>query len=401
MTGKAMRATIAAACAMAMWVPGTAAAATISGTVSAEDTHAGLGGVEVCPTPQPYTFEADCTETDSSGHYSLTDLPAAQYVLRFSAWQANLRYVDEFYDNAAWYEDADPVTLGSFDASEQIDVELAAGGSIAGTVIDEETKEPIEGLAACAWTAAGPYQRCDISDAAGSYEINGLPSDEYVVEFEGWNRVNYIRELYDNADSLAAATDVPVVTPTTTSGIDAELAPGAEILGHVSETSTGAPVENAMVCAPLASAPPEDTNTNCEWTDASGDYAIRGLPAGTYAVAFDVDFGAGPFGGMTVGQWWKEASTRSEATLLELSNPQTVTGIDGKASRPYWTPPTTETETPPTSPPPVVLALPRPKPPVKCHKGFHRKLVKGKKRCVRKHRHHRRHRYEHQRSHHR
>jgi hypothetical protein len=386
------------ACKMALLIalmalaPVAAQAASISGTVSDETTHVGIAGVQVCPTPRPYEFGVDCVKTDSTGHYSVADLPPAQYVLRFSALRENLRYVDEYYDNKALFTDADLVTLDSPEDSQQIDVELAEGGSITGTLIDEETKDPIEGVAACAWILAGEYQRCDTSDAAGFYEINGLPSDEYVVEYEGWNRVNYIRELYDDAGDLGEAADVPVVAPETTAAIDAELARGAEILGHVSEAETGAPVEGSMVCAPLASAAFADSNTNCEWTDAAGSYAIRGLPAGTYVVGFDVGFL--PFSGLYVEQWWKDASLRSEATPLELTTPQTVVGIDGKVSR-HWPPPA---EGEPSSPAPAtasaVQLLPSPKPPVKCRKGFHRKLVKGKKKCVRKHRHrssHRRH----------
>jgi hypothetical protein len=366
--------------------PAAAQAASISGTVSAETTHVGIAGVQVCPTPRPYEFEVDCVDTDPTGHYSVDGLPSAQYVLRFSAFRENLRYVDEYYDNKAVFNDADLVALDSPDDSQQIDVELAEGGSITGTLIDEETKEPIEGVAACAWIVAGEYQRCDTSDAVGFYEINGLPSDEYVVEYEGWNRVNYVRELYDDASDLGLAADVFVVAPETTSGIDAELARGAEILGHVSEAETGAPVEGSMVCAPLASASYADSNTNCEWTDAAGNYAIRGLPAGTYVVGFDVGFL--PFTGLYVEQWSKDATLRSEATPLELTTPQTVVGIDGRVNRPVWAPPS---EGEPSSPPPAatssVQLLPSAKPPVKCRKGFHRKLVKGKKKCVRKPRH--------------
>lgn len=367
-------------CVSAVSGPTYAAAASISGTVSAEGTQVGIGGVEVCPTPQPYTFEVDCTETDSSGHYGLTGLPPTKYMLYFSAFRNNLRYVSEFYDNKTSNLDADLVTLGSAEEARQIDVELAEGGSIGGTVIDESTKEPIDGLAACAWNPGGTFQRCDKSDAAGFYEINGLPSGEYNVEYEGWNQVNYIHEFYEDAEVLAQATKVPVTAPVTTSGIDAELARGAEILGHVSSVAWGAPVEGAMVCAPPQSAPGTEINENCDWTDSEGNYAIRGLPAGSYQVAFDVEFQ--PFGGPYAAQWWREVGMRSEATLLELTTPSSTTGIDGKVNSPGW---------PPAAP---VTSLPSqaetaPSPP-RCKKGFHRKTIKGKKRCVRKHRHHHR-----------
>lgn len=366
----------------------SASAATISGTVSDEVTHAGIGGVEVCPTPQPYEFEAACTFTDAGGHYSLTDLRPFSYKLYFSGWQGNLPYVSEYWNDKLSWEEAELISLGSPEEARQLDVELTRGGSIAGTVIDEETKEPIEGLAACAEASGFIYQRCDKSDAAGHYEINGLPSGEYFVEYEGWNQVNYIRELYKEADTRGLAEKVTVTAPATKSGIDEELTRGAEILGNVSEAASGAPVEGAMVCAPPQAAADADIDVNCDWTDADGNYAIRGLSAGTYQVGFDVDW-AGPFGGLSAFEWWQGAATRTGATLLELTTPSTTTGIDGKASRPYY---------PPSTPPPAQstppLVLPRPLP--KCRKGFHRKLVKGRKRCVRKHRRHRHHHHHHQ-----
>lgn len=370
-------------------MPALATAASISGAVSDENTHAGIGGIEVCPTPQPYEFEVECTKTDSGGHYSFGSLRPASYRLYFSAWKNNLRYVSEYWNDKAAYQEADLVTLGSAEEARQIDVELAEGGSIAGTAIDDATKEPIEGLAACAWDTGGSYQRCDKSDGAGHYEINGLPSGEYNVEYEGWNQVNYIHEFYKDAETLAQDTQVSVAAPATTLGIDAELARGAEILGHVSEVSSGAPVEGAMVCAPPESVPDEEVNQNCDWTDSAGNYAIRGLAAGAYQVAFDVEF-SGPFGGPGAFEWWQGASARAQATTLELTTPSSTTGIDGKASRPYYLPPPSGGSL--TPPVPTLPTLRKPQT-VKCKKGFHRKLVKGKKRCVRKHRHHhRRHR---------
>jgi hypothetical protein len=370
-------------------LPALAAAASISGTVTDETTDVGIAGIEVCPTPQPYSFEVACTETDSSGHYSLTGLPTANYKLYFSAWLNNLRYVSEYWNDKVSFQDAELVALGS-EESRQIDIGLAEGGSVSGTVIDDATKEPIEGLAACAWDTGGFYQRCDKSDATGYYEINGLPSGDYNVEYEGWNQVNYIHEFYEDAETLAQDTKVPVTAPATTSGIDAELARGAEILGHVSEVSSGVPVEGAMVCAPPESVPVAESNQNCDWTDAEGNYAIRGLKAGTYVVGFDVGF-AGPFGGLGAGQWWKEASTRAEATVLGLTTPQTMTGIDGKVDRSYWYQPELPGESPPPPTTGSLFPLSATKTPLpRCRKGFHRKLIQGKKRCVRKHRHHRR-----------
>jgi len=384
---KAVRRTVLVAVAVSLtaMAPAAAQAATITGTVSGEDTHAGIGGVEVCPTPQPYTFEAACVTTDSSGHYSLSGLPPAQYSLAFSGWVNNVPYVSEVYDNKPAYTYGDLVTLNSPDEVRQLDVELARGGSVGGKLIDEETGLPIAGMGACASLEGDGYERCAKSDANGNYQVNGLPSGEYSVYYEGWNQVNYLHEFYEDAELWAQATRINVTAPGTIGGIDAKLARGAQIFGHVSQAGTGLPLPEAFVCAEQE-APGE--YQECDMTDAEGNYALIGLPAGSYLVAFELEYlPTGQF----AGQWWQGAATAEEATPIVLVPPEARTGIDGVVDRAIWGPP--EKEPPAVTdplPPPVATSSVQPRL-KKCRKGFHRKLVKGKKRCVRKHQRHRKH----------
>lgn len=381
---------VAVAALVMVMAPAAARAAAITGTVSDETTHAGIAGVEVCPTPQPYTFEVDCVQTDSSGHYYVGGLAAAQYKISFSGWVGNLPYVSEQYDNKPMISSGDLFTLSSPEEVRQLDVELAQGGSIGGTLTDEDGGAPVANMAACARDDADTYERCTKSDANGNYQMNGLPSGEYSVWYESWNQANYLHEFYEDKETWAQATPVTVTAPGVTPGIDAELAKGAQILGHVSQAGTGLPLPEAFVCAEQQ--PPAEFQ-RCDMTDAEGNYALLGLPAGSYLVAFELEYL--PFGPVA-GQWWQGAATEEDATPIVIAPPETRTGIDGFVDRAIWGPPETEPSATTSSPPPLQVQ----KPPVlakaplpKCRKGFHRKLVKGKKRCVRKHqRHHRRHR---------
>lgn len=359
--------------------PALASATSILGTVTAEGGGP-IQGVEVCPTPQPYTFEADCTETDASGHYTLAGLPSGNYLLYFSAFRNNLPYVSEFYDDVEYPWEADSF---HFDATQNavLDVALAAGGSIAGNVSDEGTHEPIAGIWACARDGQGWEPRCALSDANGNYLLKGIPSGSFSVEYSGGNRVNYLREFYEDAQTWAAATDVDVTAPGLTSGIDAELAPGAEILGHVSDPGTGAPSRGVFVCA---NEQDPGEYQGCDSTDTAGDYAIRSLPAGTYLVAFELEYLPT---GLFAKQWWDGAATMAEADPLEIAPPESRTGIDGQATSPFWPQEPGGEEQAALSPPPFASLPPVLKKPLpKCRKGFHRRWVKGKRKCVRKHR---------------
>jgi hypothetical protein len=363
---------VALCAALGMAVPSLAAAGSVAGTVSAAG-GGGISGVQVCFRPQPEAFETICATTGPGGAYKADGLPGATYVVRFDAEPANLVYVSEYYDDAVSYFDLDHFTLGFGQDFQGLNAELAVGGAIGGTLTEDGTGLPVAGVRACAIDSQGIPLRCAGSGPTGAYQLNGLPSGTYNVEYEGGNRVNYLREFYEDADEWAAATDLTVTAPATTGSIDAKLAPGAQILGRVTEMGTGLAREDIFVCA-YEVAPGE--RQDCDWTDVAGNYAIRSIPAGTYLVAFQPErYPSGLF----ADQWWQGVATMAEATPIPLVPPDTRTGIDGQV-RPLFRP---------TPRPIQVTFVPRPKPkPKKCKKGFHKKKVKGKKRCVRKHKRH-------------
>jgi len=363
-----------AVCGVLLALPSIASASSISGTVTALGGGP-IQGVEVCPTPRPYTFETSCVETGPTGQYRYEGLPGGNYIVYFSANRANLKYVSEFYDHKAysWEAEADLFELGPAE-DKALNVELAEGGSISGIVTDEATELPIPGIRACALDHEGIPRRCSDTNASGEYQLNGLPTGAYDVEYEGGNRVNYLREFYEDAETWAQATDVNVTAPTTTSNIDAKLSPGAQILGHVSEVGTGAPLANVRVCA---EAQPPKEYEDCASTDSSGNYAMRSLRAATYLVSFDVEYA--PISHYQIfGQWWQGAATRAEATPIVIASQETRTGIDGQLPKRYQPPP----------PKPIQVSTfptPRPALPLHCKKGFRKKWVKGKQHCVKVH----------------
>jgi hypothetical protein len=376
---------------LAAIAPSTALAGSISGTVTAEGGGP-IQGVEVCAQPTPYYFETACVETDAEGHYSSGGLAASDYRISFSVTRHNLRWITEYYEDKLHFSEADFFHLEDGQAA-TVDAELAEGGSISGTVVDETDGHPIDGLWACAIDEEGETPRCAPSDAAGEYLINGLPSGSYNIEYRGENLVNYLREFYEDADTWGAATEVGVIAPATTSDIDAELAPGAEILGRVTEIGTGAPFANELVCAEQPGYEGYE-QAGCDWTDDGGEYAIRGLPAGTYVVSFGLEYT--PLTDyLARGEWWQDAASIEEADPITIAPPESRSGIDAQLPHPYWLP---EPETEPESEPRSnlrALVVPAPllkRPLRKCRKGFHRRRVEGKKRCVRKHRPHRKHR---------
>lgn len=159
--------------------------------------------------------------------------------------------------------------------------------------------------------------------------------------------------------------------------------PGAQVAGTVTQLGTSRPLQNVTVCV-QAAAP--DKGESCAATDAEGNYAIAGIPAGTYLVAFGVE--ALPGGGRTAGQWWDGATSPAQATPIAMAPPQIFTGVNGQLG---------SSGAPPKHTGGGTIVVPGPQAtqspeliPLRCKKGYRWRKVNGVKRCVPKPKHHHR-----------
>ncbi len=362
--------------AMGSLVPAVAAAGSISGTVT-EDTpgKTPIGGIEVCSHVTPYEFEDTCAETNGSGAYALNGLPQGSYKVHFSDFRNNRNYVDQYYDDRGEYNSATPVNLGEGENRTGVGAEMHPGGTIAGRVTDFASGNPVADFPVCARanTMFGEIGRCGHTNGNGEYAVNGLPPEEYAVEFFGEVTFNYLTQYYDGVASQSAATLIPIAAANETkSSFDAELKPGVEISGTLTEAGTHRPLPEVRVDL---LAPGTEEVHRLTFTDAGGDYAFRGQSAGIYVVAFSRP--QSPFDGDGFStQYYRNATSFAGATPLTVVPPDVLTGIDGEVEGfPRWNPLPTQGIFLPTAQ----------APPPKCRKGFRKKMVRGKRRCVKIH----------------
>lgn len=373
--------------------PASALGATgsISGLVTDAETHEPVEGVEVCAYPLSLESEEEffgfaCEDTDASGEYTLPELPAGEYEVEF--WGVPEGYLVQFYDGKANWWESDPVVVGS-GAVTGIDAELLRAAKIEGTVARSSDSEPVEEVEVCAYPISEEGStRCGETGSDGSYVIQGLEPGEYKVEFwPGFSGQSLAFQYYDHKDHWGEADPVAIEAGETVTEIDADLGPGATIGGTVTSAATGSPLEEIPVCSIDATSGELQV---CNWTEPNGHYVLPFLPGGPYKVVFSLEFseffGEEIFFGEDDGyptQFWNNQPTLAAANVIPLATAQSVSGIDARLGTPLSPPPVVT----PTSPPAVHHKHRR-----RCPKGKVRKKVRGKVRCVKRHKH-RRHRH--------
>ena len=284
----------------------------ISGTVTDAGTHNAVPNVWVTAYDSGGDY-AGSTYTDSSGGYTISGLATGSYRVEFSGPGS---YVAQFYDGKATLTSADPVSVTTAANTGSIDAAIQNGGSIAGTVTDASSGQPLSGVTVSVFGSSGYFTTTTGPD--GSYSIGGLVSGSYSVEFiDG----GYVSEYYKDRTTTQAPDPVRITAGQATTGIDAALQHGGTITGTVTDASTGQPVAGLPVYAYVSG----EFETTSATTDANGHYQLTGLATGSYEVGFGAYGSGGPD---YVPQYWDGEGTLSGADPVSVTTGQTTPRID-------------------------------------------------------------------------
>lgn len=209
-----------------------------------------------------------------------------------------------------------------------------AAGALSGTATASGSGAPVSGLSVCAEEnfLGGVNSGCTKTDPGGHYAIGGLPpGSNYQVEFSAvfpQSPLNFLTQYWQGKESLGNWDPVTVKDGLTTEGIDAVMNPGAEIAGHLAEAGTGADLVGVQVCIlDPAPTPRAEEFERCATSDASGNYVVRSLRAGTFIVAFAHYRPLNPPGPIAE-QYYAGASDKAAATQITIAPPESRTGID-------------------------------------------------------------------------
>jgi hypothetical protein len=306
----------------------TAAAGSISGRITSSTNGLGLQGTKV----QFFDINADefltaMATTDANGDYSMS-LPAGLYGVMT---QDTHGHINEIYDNIKCSSTCDTSNVTLIDVTTTavtgIDFVLDPGARVSGTVTNSSNGQPIAGVRVYLVPTIGdqfPFT-AGITDATGNFITAGGAATGNVIAVTE-NFLGFQDEVYDNIKCLGCdvgdlGTPIAVTSPTTTSGINFALDPGAQITGNVTD-SNSTPLANVEVSV----YGPQNWVAST-FTDGSGNYSTPGLPTGSYRVGTRN-------GGMLVDELYNNVTCPDQwcdvltGTIIPVTAPNAAAGIN-------------------------------------------------------------------------
>lgn len=310
--------------AISVGMPASALAAdgTISGTVTAGGAPA--NNIDVAVYDSAYDNIASGTVT--GGTYTISSVPEGVYYVQFT--DPSGTYATQWYNDEPTIENADPVTVPSGGTAANINAALTAGGQITGTVTDASTGSPLTTGDVGVYDQQGNVLGFATIGSTGTYDVTGLPSGSFKVEFDGGS--GYTFSYYGGAVALEDGANVAVTQGATTPSINGSVEPDANASTISGTVTNGSGVPESGVSVELF-----DTNGNVVYdangtsdantfanTGPDGTYTLSDIPAGTYKVEFYPEFGNLGF------QFYDNATTLATATPVNAPSGSAATNIN-------------------------------------------------------------------------
>jgi hypothetical protein len=252
--------------------------------------------------------------TDSNGYYKMGGLaPGSYYVRVHEYYSTPYSLIGEYYNNSERKESATAVSVTAGKETTDINLSLAAFGSISGRITRDLDGSTISGIPVRAVNIATNSYSQGSTDAGGCFKISYLIPGNYTIESLVPSEI-YLNEYYNNVADKGAATPVTVLPGRDTPNINMGLSLLGKVSGRVVRASDGLPVPGAIVYVTSSSYGRSNS------TDSSGNYTVGGLLAGAYIIS------TSPSG--YVKKYYNDAYSESSASPVLVQLNSAVTGID-------------------------------------------------------------------------
>ncbi|HWY91111.1 MAG TPA: carboxypeptidase regulatory-like domain-containing protein [Solirubrobacteraceae bacterium] len=291
----------------------------IEGTVTSAASKLPVSGAIVTAYSSTGSYVAN-TRTNAKGEYTLPRLATGTYKVGFNATEQNL--IAEYYEQKGSLGEATGISVTVGATTTGINAVLQTGGAISGKVTNGSTKAPFSGVNLEVATASGEFVASGLTNAAGEYKVSGLREGAYKVSFfvSGFES-----QYYNGKSGFSEATAVAVTAGVVAEGINAVMQSLGSISGTVTDGTTHKAVGGVEVCEYQQS---NNLFGSCTSTNASGEYTIAGLVAGSYEIGFY------PGSPEYLQQVYDGKASLAEATAISVASGAAVSGIDAALQTP-------------------------------------------------------------------
>lgn len=281
-------------------------AGVVSGTVTDPDGDP-VPQAQVIVYPAAGGGEIARAVTNDGGEYEVPGLDGELVVQFLAPMGSDLGA--QWWDGASAREDATLISL-SHASARGIDAQLEPGLSISGSATS--------GFGGVGDVTVYAYPaNCDLTvqtatartQADGSYRLTGLAPGTYRVRVGDEATIGYEPRWRGGVKTCASSTAVTVGAAAVT-GVDAFL--GETISGKVVGVSSAALAGVSVQAVPVSD---ESAVPVAVVTSSTGAFALRGLPAGSYRLAFGQTARPGTY----VAEWWKDAASAAASTPVVVT----------------------------------------------------------------------------------
>jgi len=315
----------------------------ISGTVFDSNGETPFDGLEIWVRAENGPVGYHASINPDNGFYKILGVPAGTYSLRTDNLEQS-NYVNEWWTSGQSTYDpyaAEPITVLSGDELTGYDFQLDLGGSISGTVFQENGVTPLEGVEiwvralkgeACHDWEPGQYH-ASIDPNNGTYKIWGAPAGTYYLVSDNLGQSNYVTEWWASGGSTYdcdTAESITLSSGEDLTDIEFQLDLGGSISGTVFDSTGEITVTGVEMWVHALRG-----ETCHEWQPGQyyaainpedGTYTIMAVPAGTYYLRTD-NLGQSNY----VNEWWASSNSTYECETAEsiiLSSGEELTDYD-------------------------------------------------------------------------
>jgi hypothetical protein len=249
-------------------------AAEVVGRITDADTGQTLQGAVIRAIPLTRNAREVRATSQSDGTYQL-DLLRGKY--RLFASVPGSDYLPQFF-SASGEAQGDVIDVATFSSFRIIDLRLAAGGSIAGTVRRETDMARLAGLRV--YAVARGFRASTQTNDDGAYRFRGLPPGTYKIQVLPIDE-NFIPVYYGGVRDAEKSAGIRLTRKQLVTNIDFQLRAGGIISGRVYANKNRESIAGLRIVAENRS---RQEPPYLAQTDAQGFYSLRGLSEGAYTV---------------------------------------------------------------------------------------------------------------------